>query len=364
VDTIAAEALSNLSTAVGALLPPAPDPALAPTVLVTPLRVAPTGLGGYAGPHADPQGEIYGRRVTARVTVSVPAEDASGLDAAVSQVTHSFMTTGRDELGALGILRLALAELGPRPAPAAPGPPETPRREVHFDVLFEFLKIPESAGGVIETIPLDIDPTIASDRPRRVLHGPFVAGALDLFDVVDDAAATTAAPSAWAHDPAEQAIVQTSAIRGGAESTAPNKPGTALVLRASPARLPFLNLSIASTVQSDVEGGLGFVFRFQDPGNFYYVLLDSRNGFRRMGRKVAGAFGALDEGGLDGGAGFPLGTPMRLRLLVQDDTFVLRLDGQIVLEGGDASLPAAGRVGFLTRNCTGARFYDCTLLRL
>jgi hypothetical protein len=83
-----------------------------------------------------------------------------------------------------------------------------------------------------------------------------------------------------------------------------------------------------------------------------------------MGRKVAGAFAALAEGGLDDSAGFPTGSPIRLRLLVQGDVFVLRLDGAIVLEGRDASLAAPGRVGFLTRNCTGARFYDCTLLRL
>jgi hypothetical protein len=40
------------------------------------------------------------------------------------------------------------------------------------------------------------------------------------------------------------------------------------------------------------------------------------------------------------------------------------VDGETVLEAADDELDAAGRVGFFVHNCTGARFFDFTLLQL
>lgn len=358
VDAIAVEALANLTTVMSSLLPPPPAPTLAPALLITPVRVSPTGIGGYVGAHPSPQGDVFGRRITARVQLSVPGSDATALDDTVEQITQAVLARDRAELAQLGILKLSLFELGPRPTPPAPGPPTQPRRELSFDVLYEFLKLPEEDGGVIGTIPIDIEAGLLSDAPLTLISGPFVVDPLPQFDVVDDPDAGTAAPSDWNWDAVLEGVVQTSAIRGGAESTAPNKPGTALLLRTTPARPVARNISMAATMDATAEGGIGFVFRFIDADNFYYALLDSRTGFRRIGRKVAGVFGALDEGGLDATTGFDIDRLMRVRLLAQGPSFRLIIDGETVLEGSDTTLDEAGRAGFLVRNCTGARFFD------
>jgi hypothetical protein len=364
VDAIAAEALATLTTAMTSLLPAPSDPGIPHSVMVLPVRITRTGLGGFVGIHPDPQGEVVGRRVSARVNVSVGAQNANGLDAAVSQVTQAVMLTGRDELAQLGIHRLSVLELGPRPEPQQGGPPAAARRDVAFDVIYEFLKLPDQAGGIIETIPLDIDATTASNDPRVLLRGPFIAQSLDLFEVLDDAAAGTAAPSAWTFDAAAEAIRQSSDIRGGSDTPNADKPGTYLVLRPSPLRPALRDFTIASEMLSSSQGGVGFVFRFVDSDNFYFALLDSRTGFRMFGKKVNGAFAALEDGGLDTNAGFTTNALMRVRLVAQGDAFTMLIDGATVLEGRDGEIAAAGRVGFMTRHCTGARFFDVMLVGL
>ncbi len=364
VDAIAVEAVASLTTALTSLLPAPPaDPALAPSILVTPLRIMPTGLGGFAGLHPEPQGEVLGRRVSARVTVRVAAANDAALDGVVRQVTQAVMTTGRDELAQLGFLKLGILQLGERPTRPA-GPPAPLRRDVDFDVLYEFLKLPEDTGGIIQAIPLDIDATLSSNDPRVLMRGPFLANTLNAFDVIDDAAAGTGAPSAWTFDAAEQAIRQSADIRGGTDAATPNKPGTYLVLRSTPLRRPVRDFSLAAELRSSAVGGIGFVFRFQDVNNFHFALLDSRTGFRLLAKKVAGAFESLTEGGLDAAAGFTVGALMRLRLVAQADVFRLVLDGETILEGRDNTPALAGRVGFLTRHCTGARFFDLELVEL
>lgn len=358
MDVIAVEAIANLTTVMSSLLPPPATPALAPAMVVTPVRVAPTGIGGYVGAHPSPQGDVYGRRITARVQLSVPGDDPTALDDAVEAITQTVLARGRAELAQLGILKLSLFELGPRPAAPPPGPPSQPRRDLSFDVLYEFLKLPESAGGVISSIPIDLEAGLLTDAPETLISGPFIVDPLADFDTIDDPAATTAAPSAWSYDAALQGVRQTSAIRGGAESTAANKPGTYLLLRMTPSRPALRNVSIAATMDATSVGGIGFVFRFIDADNFYYALLDSRTGFRRLGRKVGGAFGALDEGGLDSGVGFEINRLMRVRLVAEGTLFRLVLDGETVLEGSDSALTDAGRAGFMVRSCTGARFFD------
>jgi hypothetical protein len=238
------------------------------------------------------------------------------------------------------------------------------RRDIAFDVLYEFLKVPEEAGGVITTIPLDIDSTQASNDPRVLFEGAFLPNALNLFDVVDDAAASTAAPSSWTYDVSAGAIRQSSLIRGGAEGATPSKPGTLLLLRTSPARPAVRDFSLGAGMLSESAGGIGFVFRFIDAGNFYFALLDSRSNFRLLAKKVAGAFAVLDAGGLDDARGFTVGMPMQVRLTAQENSFQLRIDGVTVLEGEDDDIDAAGRVGFMTRNCNGARFFNMKLVRL
>ena len=100
MDPVAEEAFSELAGALGSLLPPPADPDLAPEVTINPVRVRPSGLGGYVGPHADPDGDVVGRFLEAKALVEVKATSLAGLDAAVGTVTRALVgaagtTSGR-----------------------------------------------------------------------------------------------------------------------------------------------------------------------------------------------------------------------------------------------------------------------------
>lgn len=333
-------------------------------MLVAPVRISPAGIGGYLGHNPNPQGDVLGRRVAAHVIMSVAGSNLSALDTEVARVTQTVLSAARSELAQLGILKLSLLEVGPRPGTPAPGPPTPPRRDVSFDVLYEFVKLPLSAGARIQSIPLDIESSFAVDEPRVLVGGAFDTDPLADFEVFDDPAATTNAPSSWSYDAVLQAVLQTSAIRGGATTAAPNKPGTYLMLRDMPARPLVRDFSVAAGMDATSIGGIGFVFRFTDTANFYYALLDSRTGFRRMGKKVAGTFAALQQGGVDDAIGFSTNALMHVRLVAEGSAFRLLIDGDTVLEGNDDELSNPGRVGLMVRHCNGARFFDFTLLML
>jgi hypothetical protein len=364
VDALAVEAIARLTAAVSSLLPAPADPALAPSVLVTPVRVAPTGLGGYVGVHDAPGGEVLGRRLSARVGVTVRAPDAGSLGDAVALTTRSVLARHRATLAQLGILRVGLDSLGPPPPPPSPGPPQPQARDVVFDVLFEYLHLPVEAGGIIAEIPLDADVTLAA-RPRLLRRGPFTSpDVMTAFEVVDDPAAGQDAPSDWRYDAAEQAIRQHTLIRGGPGTPTARKPGTYLLLRTGPALPPVHDFSLATEFRSMTAGGVGVVFGFRDVHNFCFALLDAERPFRMIARKEGGSFRALAAGGLDTARGFDTDRLYTLRVAVQAATFRLLLDGVTVLEATDDAPAGTGRVGLMTRACEGARFYDLTLMQL
>ncbi len=159
MDPLSQEALTSLRAAVDALLPelPAETPeALRPSVAIQPMRISPSGLGGFVALNEDPQGEILGRRITATVVVTVRAETVAELHAAVAEVTEALLGAERGELTEQGILDVSLSELGtPRP-PQGEGESRTPaEQDVRFRIQYEFLKRPVEAGDVIREIPID-----------------------------------------------------------------------------------------------------------------------------------------------------------------------------------------------------------------
>lgn len=153
MDSASTEALQRLSAVLTELLPDAPSAELTPSLEVFPLRISPTGLGGYVGPSHEPEGDILGRRVEASARVAVKAANAEDLGAAVAAVTRALLAADRLDLRSKGILRIELGAIGP--APAAEG--GAARREVDFKVLFELLRKPAEAGGVIQEIPIEIE---------------------------------------------------------------------------------------------------------------------------------------------------------------------------------------------------------------
>lgn len=115
------------------------------------MSVSPTGVGGFVEVQTNPVGEVYGRQLDAWANILVRT-NGDGINAAVAAVANALMSADRTTLLTNGILRLTLDTLGP--VSAAPGLPVM--QQVQFRVLFEYLKRPAVADGVIQTVPVNI----------------------------------------------------------------------------------------------------------------------------------------------------------------------------------------------------------------
>lgn len=360
VDPISVEALSSLSDILAELLPPGANPSLNPGLELYPLRITPTGLGGFVGLHHGPEGEILGRRLEASARVAVKATNVDRLGEAVTAVTSALLAADRTVLRSKGILRLDLDSIGPKPEP--PGPAE---RELQFKVLYEFLKRPTEAGDVIQRIPIDFE--LGRGNPMRTLADlRFGAGSLPLFEVFDDPGAT-GRPSDWRENAAEERIEQLANVSSAVRVPEnPRKEGTWLVLRTAPSRPPVRDFLLRTTLRSGGAGGIGLAFRWQDVDNFYFFLMhaDAERTYRVLGKKVGGAFAALETPALDNTRGFETGRLYDVKLSAEGPAFAVHLDGERILEGEDSSLPGPGRVGLMSRNNQQAFFYRVSLVQL
>lgn len=205
-------------------------------------------------------------------------------------------------------------------------------------------------------------------RGVRAAADDFAADPMSSFDVVDDPQALTSAPSAWSYDAANQRIVQASNIHnpsGGANlNTAPAKPGTYLLRKADTDWPALADLVVRCRVNSADDDGIGVVFRYQDPANFYFLLLDSQRHYRRIGKKVNGVFEELQSPAIDAVNGFTVNQDLELAVAVSGKAFKAYLDGQEILSGADDSIPSAGRVGFYSWGNTAARFLDLKIAEI
>lgn len=359
MDPLNGEALTQLTTALSSLLPPSVDPALAPDLAVSPTRFATTGLNGFVGTNDDPEGEILGRRVAANAIVGVKTQTLDTLNDAVAGLTAAVVGAPRGDLRKLGILNLGVEGLGLQTAPEL-NPDGVARQEITFAVSYEFLKYPESSSGTIQEVPLDIDLSRDND-PRSLISAEFSAQSLAWFDVVDDPLATSSAPSAWSFDAVEQRIAQTTAISGGTTAVNANKPGSYLVLRSTPSIPAVTDFILRSEVESDGDQGIGLVFRYLDPANFYFALLNKNKNYRLLGRKVGGAF---QQVALDSTASFTVGAVTRLKVVAIGSALQLLVDEDPPLAGSDTALPGPGRVGLMTFQNPQALFYGIELIAI
>ncbi len=364
IETLNLEAVEALAANISDLLPPVADPALRPDVLVIPRRFAPAGLGGYVGLNPDPLGEIYGVRLHASVVVTAKADHDADLSVPVGAIARALTATTRVTLGERGILRIALDTVEAPTVRTGGSPSAAQRRDLQFQVLYEFLKPPDVAEGIIDEIPLDLHMSATGNAPRVLVVATFGEGALDMFEVVDDPLATVNAPSQWQYNAAERRIEQLSAIRGGSNVANANKPGTYLVLRSEPGRPAVRDFSFRATLQSGGNGGIGLVFRWQDVDNFCFFLMDLQRNFRVLGKKVGGTFEHLQTMAVDATQSYETGRPYLVRIVAHGEHIEAFLDGRQVLAGADTSLLAPGRVGLVSHRNDQAQFYRIDLLRM
>ncbi len=363
MDPITQEAISGLTSAVTALLPPGGDPGMSPRLRVIPRRVTPTGLGGFVGHHATPTGEIHGRRLAARLFVSARAAEFDGAETAAEAVAGALLGASQAELRGSGILRLSLADRGAAGV-RGEGESQISERELEFDVLYEYLRLPSEAEGVIESVPLHLEMGSTAEGGQLLFRSDFSEDPLDRFEVVDDVGAGEGGPSEWSHDAAEALVQQTSSIRGGVDGVGAEKPGTYLILRSAGDLPAVRDFMLGAELRSEGQDEIGLVFRYLSPDDFYLLQLSARASYRMLSKKVGGVFAPLDDPALDLTGGYEPGAVHTVRLTAQGEEFRVLVDGLRVLEGRDSSLTEPGRVGFYCRANSQASFHHIELIAL
>lgn len=147
MDAISIAALNGLSAVVTDLfdaLTPAPD------VELYPLKILPTGLGGYIAPHDDPEGDLLGRRIEAQVRLIITGTTPNALATRTAAAQKAVLGLSAAERRQRGLLRVGL---DPTVAPVT----QANRRAVGFAILYEYIHIPTEAGGIIHEIPITVN---------------------------------------------------------------------------------------------------------------------------------------------------------------------------------------------------------------
>ena len=359
MDAIDTEALDGLSEAVQSLLPEVADSGLQRSLLVNSARITPTGIGGFIGNNKDPRGAILGRRVEAQILITLKAETVAQLNSAVTQVTQRLLGSDRVALLGMGILKIGLDNVGQ--VTTGTGPTAGAESRLSFHALYEFQKVPEQADGIIQEVQINANLPEAPPVSGTLFMTDLVEGSLEWFEIVDDPMARRSRPSQWGYNGSQARIEQLSNIYGGSSQVNANKPGTYLVLRTGPSVSPAADIDLKVRLASDDDDGIGLVFRWQDVDNFYFFVMDSQRGYRLMGKKVAGTFQNLETAGIDQTQGYVPGTTYTVGVRAVGQVFQVYLDGELALQGVDASISAPGRVGFMSRSNNQAYFYRIEL---
>jgi hypothetical protein len=336
-----------------------PVTAPSPVLLVNPVKVAPSGLKGFVGIQQQPFGEIYGATVNALAIIQISADDVNALNSAVESITSTLMALDREELAQQRIYRMVLSNMGQIDSDAVLN---IVRRELVFEVLYEFLQLPTEGGETITDVAIESDLSLGT-AADFLLDSGFDSDSLALFDVIDDSGVTVNGPSNWQFNATESRIEQTTAVRGGSQTlSTPRKSGSYLVLQTSSSIPVSRNVIFTNNLSSTSRNGIGVVFRFQDEDNFYFFLMSDRHNYRIFGKKIAGNFSFLDSGGVDDSVGYQPATAYRLKIIANGESLQALLDDQLALSGQDASIDTAGRVGFMTHGNNGAQFHRIRLV--
>jgi hypothetical protein len=362
MDVSVADAIQALNLAVTGLLPPPANPALAPEILVNPVKSHLSGIGGYIGLHPEPNGEIHARRLQAQVVIRVKADSLGELGFVESAVTNALLGADPTNLRTQGIFRIVRdTAFGPTYSGPDAGLSAAAGKDIRFDIDFEYRRLPDAPAGVIGELPLDLL-LQTSDGGVRVLYAAdFASDPLAAFTPFDDAPVANG-PGNWVFNAALGQVEQTTAVSGGSNAFNPSKRGTYLVLQSALiARLP-RDWVLTAEIGADT-GGLGLVFNFQDIDNFYFFIMSQPTPYRLLGKKFAGTLAFLDVGGQDTGNGYGAGDH-RVRLVQQNGELQLAIDNVAVMSARENVPPSPGSVGFLCRNCATARFLSLRWLGL
>jgi len=369
VDEITEQALTNMVGVLESFLPPAlPD--VDQSVILIPEKVKPTGLGGYVGVNEDPESSLFGRYIHAISEITlVSTVGVNDLQRAVSNITHGLLAQGRQTLRSNGIFKLDLGALS-AVAHAGSGNNAIDNRSIRFNLEFEFIPEPVESEGNIDQLEISMELAFARGKAEfldldfSILHA---AGEdpLNSFDFLDDPDIVASSPRGnWIFNDGIGALVQNRNVRGGpAILTNAKKAGAqALVLDDGESYLA-RNLLIHTKIESGAVNGIGLVFRWRDENNFYFYLMSAQHNYHLIGKKMAGGYAFLEDGGINDELGYTRNQAMDVKLLIEDETFKVYLNDSFVMVGVDREINQAGRVGFLSHRNNAARFYNLHVVR-
>ena len=181
----------------------------------------------------------------------------------------------------------------------------------------------------------------------------FSDGSLDVFTIVDEG--TVDGPSSWAEQ--GRRLVQSANIHGPAGSAVDHRKGTFAYWN-SPEALNWTNYAVSVSFRNSDDDGVGLLFRYQDPSNYYKVELDSQRSFRKLFKLVGGVETTLAAET----NGYTPGQDYSLRVMVTNSEIRVRLNS-VLLFGGpvlDSSL-TAGTFALYSWGSQGLSFSNLTV---
>lgn len=369
MDEIIVQALSNITGVLESFLP-TPAPNVVQNLIVIPKNVKPTGLGGYIGVNDQPSASLYGRYIHAISEVSLVS--TNGLDnllQAASNITTELLSQDKVTLRNNGIFKINFDEMSDI-SHSGSGNNAIDSRSIRFTLEFEFVPKPAVSEGHIDELEYNLELALATGK-ASFFHLNFAdalaAGEdpLSNFSFLDDPNINATSPKGnWSFDAAARSIHQNQDVRGGGTTlNTAKKAGTqALILDDGEPYLARDMILKAELLSGDTDG-IGFVFRWLDENNFYYYLMSARNNYHLIGKKIAGNYDFLEQGGLNQSLGFLIGQPIHAKLLIEDHHFRVYMNGDFILSGSDSVITDAGRVGFLSHRNEDAHFLNIQLIR-
>ena len=193
---------------------------------------------------------------------------------------------------------------------------------------------PEGTPQVAAPVPPAVETTpVVPETPAPKLPSidPRVSEAGYL--IIDEG--TVDGPSAWSLQ--NGILTQKSNIWGGENHREkPFKPGTLAIMNGQ----SWTDFSMRLEMKSTDDDGIGVVFRYQDPNNYYRLSLHKQRRYRRLIKKVNGLISILAEDN----------TPYRtdkwyqVQINALADTIDVRIDGKPVFTVVDGALPE-GKTG-------------------
>jgi len=369
VDEITVQAINNMAGILQTFLPPA-VPNVGQNLVVIPTKVKPTGLGGYIGVNETPTAPLHGRHIKAVTEVSLVSSNGIGpLQQSTTNVTRQLLSQDRSTLRTNGIFKIDLDALSDI-STSGTGNNTRDSRSIRFNLEFEFIPLPVAPQGVIDTLEYNLELALASGKAEFFdWHFANLQAAgtnpLTQFDFLDDPDLNPSSPAGnWVFDAVSGTIQQTQDVQGGpATLTTARKAGAQALVKDGAQPFAARNLIIKADLQSADTDGIGFVFRWQDANNYYFYLMSDRHDYHVIGKKVAGTFEFLEQGGRNETIGYAPDQIIHSQLMIEDQTFRVYMNGQHILTGTDAAITQSGRMGFLTHRNNDARFFNLNLIR-